>query len=708
MPWPTKFPLRITLLTLITGILLTTIFALSSYNYIRSTDAAMAIADDLLEEINAKAIIEIDSLFSPVADLGQRATELPNLAEKPLLLTHPATWYLIDTLAAHPYIYSVYMGYADDDFYQIISLNPKSKTIRAKLETTNNARYALRRIMRRTDGQRVEVWRFLDSGLRTVGSKFSRSTSFYPTIRPWYLEATATDGLIQTAPYLFVSSRSPGVTVARRFDGPIPGVFGVDLTLSSLCRFLQTQKIGHHGFAFLFGENGALLAHPAPELTVRIQECKGGPYLAMSTIPALNAPILSAVYKEFSTNGNKTGSFRFTESGEEYIGRISPVPDKYMEGTYMAVVAPVRDFTEDIEAIRNDNLIFALILVIVSLPIIIFVSRQITAKLSLLSQEAERIREFDLSGTPDVTSNITEIHNLGKAVGAMKKALQTFGQYMPRSLVAKIVTGELSPHLGGARQDLTILFTDITNFTAISEAMKPEALMHHVSLYFQELSSIILNNNGTIDKFIGDAIMAFWNAPTNDREHVRRACLAALSAARASNMLNEKWRQEGKPELHTRFGLHTGNCIVGNVGSVDRMDYTAMGDAVNIASRLEGLNRHFQTQILVSKKIRQRAGDEFVFRPVGQVVPKGKTLPTAIYELMGLADEVDPRHREQWRAAHVAYTNRQFQEAADILTRLCDEFPHDGLARLFKQRALDYIASPPPDDWNGVELITTK
>ena len=231
--------------------------------------------------------------------------------------------------------------------------------------------------------------------------------------------------------------------------------------------------------------------------------------------------------------------------------------------------------------------------------------------------------------------------------------------------------------------------------------------MEQVSVYFRELGSIILENHGTIDKFIGDAIMSFWNAPTTDEDHVSHACTAALRAAEASNNLNRMWRRHGRPELYTRFGIHSGNCIVGNVGSSDRMDYTAMGDTVNMASRLEGLNKYMQTQILVSREVRDQAGDGFAFRPVGRVMPKGKSIPTDVYELMGFADEVDMAWLGQWQEAYDLFMARDFERAAPAFLRLLER-NSDALGRKFSESASRFRVDPPPGDWDGVEAFNSK
>ncbi|WP_419786262.1 adenylate/guanylate cyclase domain-containing protein [Pseudodesulfovibrio sp.] len=702
-----RFTLRVTLLTLITVLLAGTVLALSSYNYIRNTRAAKDIAGNLLQEANEKAIIQIDAMISPILALGKRIQELPGLESKPLLLDHPAAAYLMETLSFYPYIYSVFMGYDDDDFYQIILLQPGETTVRNTIKAPPDARFAFRRIMRRDNGSRVEIWRFLNESRQTVGSRHEPDTVFRPTVRPWYAMAFGHFGLAQSDPYPFFSCRTLGLTVAHRFDGQVSGVFGVDITLSAISRFLARQHISKHGFAFLFNKDGMLLAHPDASLSLRETAFNKGSSLVPAYLDDLDDPIIAQVSRRFTQTDGRDGTFSFMAGGHEYLGCITKVPDSLKDG-YMAVVAPASDFTEAIVKTRRDNLLFALLVLALVMPIIVILSRRISNRLQDLSREANRIREFDLEVTPKIRSHIKEIDLLARSVGGMKIALRSFGQYVPSTLVAKIVSGELEPRLGGSRRPLTVLFTDIADFTSISEAADPEELMGRVSVYFKKLSSVILSHNGTIDKFIGDAIMAFWNAPSRDGEHVRHACVAALYAARASNTQNKAWRAEGKPELFTRFGLHTGECIVGNVGSSDRMDYTAMGDTVNMASRLEGLNKYLGTQILVSREVREQAGEGLVFRAVGRVIPKGKHIPTDIYELAGFAAHVDEKWYTQWETAYDSFMARDFADAAQRFALLLESRPDDPTARSFAERASRFRDDPPSETWDGTEKFTAK
>jgi adenylate cyclase len=181
---------------------------------------------------------------------------------------------------------------------------------------------------------------------------------------------------------------------------------------------------------------------------------------------------------------------------------------------------------------------------------------------------------------------------------------------------------------------VTILFTDVRNFTGIAEAANPDVLMRQTSRHFAALTEAFLAEGGTIDKFIGDAVMVFWNAPHWQPEHAERACRAALSAKMASEALNAQFEAEGLPAFVTRFGIHLGDAVVGNVGSTERMEYTVLGSSVNLASRLEGLNKEYGTTILVSDAVRKRVEHRFRFKAIASVIAKGMTIETRVYELI--------------------------------------------------------------------------
>ena len=227
------------------------------------------------------------------------------------------------------------------------------------------------------------------------------------------------------------------------------------------------------------------------------------------------------------------------------------------------------------------------------------------------------------------------------------EALDSFGRYLPKEVVRSVLDSKQSARLGGNAQELVILFTDIKDFTSYSESMEASELLDHLNDYLTALTTAILKTSGTIDKYIGDSIMAFWGAPTPLQAPASQACCAALAIRAETNRINQQWQEAGLAlRFDTRIGVNLGPVIVGNVGSVERFNYTAVGDSVNLASRLESTNKLYGTDILVSRSIVQAVAAEqttnYVFRLLDRVKVKGKEQTSDIYELLGTDDQFTP------------------------------------------------------------------
>jgi adenylate cyclase len=269
--------------------------------------------------------------------------------------------------------------------------------------------------------------------------------------------------------------------------------------------------------------------------------------------------------------------------------------------------------------------------------------------------KTDRIQRFEPSTVPPIHSVIREIDELGRSVSTMRTVTQTFSRFVPRRLVEKLIETGTPLQLGGTRRDVTLFFSDVVNFTEITEKADPARVMQYTSRYFAAMSHEIMRHSGTVDKFIGDAIMAIWNAPADDPDHAANACAAALAFQRANDRLNVEFEHEGWPSYKTRCGLHTGEAIVGNIGSEDRMNYTALGATVNLAARLEALNKAYGTSILVSAALKQRAGCPFHFRSVDNISPKGFAETFEIYELRRASGEKDAQDTEFCREWELVY-----------------------------------------------------
>jgi adenylate cyclase len=279
---------------------------------------------------------------------------------------------------------------------------------------------------------------------------------------------------------------------------------------------------------------------------------------------------------------------------------------------------------------------------------------------------------------------------------------QAFARYLSPEVVRDLVARPERLELGGEEADVTVFFSDLAGFTSFSEALSPRELIDLLNAYFTPATDIILASGGTLDKFIGDAVMAFWGAPLPVADHAARALGAALRMRRALTELSRDFAVRGLPVLDARMGLHTGTAVVGNVGSRDRFNYTILGDTVNLASRLESLNKHYGTRILVSQAVATAAGDGFVYREVDRVRVKGRAGATTVVEPFLRADMADPTFLERFEAARRRYLRREFREALAGFDAAAAARPGDPPSMVFAKRCRRYLEAPPPDDWDGV------
>jgi adenylate cyclase len=287
-----------------------------------------------------------------------------------------------------------------------------------------------------------------------------------------------------------------------------------------------------------------------------------------------------------------------------------------------------------------------------------------------------------------------------------------FGHYMAPALVERLADDPSQLKLGGETRDMTLLFSDVRGFTTISEGLNAEELTHFLNSLFTPLSKIILEEQGTIDKFMGDAVMAFWNAPLDDGEHATHACRAALRIMEEMPQLNERWRSEAEARgrsfspVKIGIGLNTGICCVGNLGSDTRFDYSVIGDNVNVASRLEGQSKTYDVGTIVGESTTARAPD-FAFLELDLLKVKGKTEATRIFALLGNGEFKQSRTFSDFVGRHdefIARYRAKDWDGAELLRRECDRINGAGLHRLYalyKERIDHFRRNPPPADWDG-------
>lgn len=287
-----------------------------------------------------------------------------------------------------------------------------------------------------------------------------------------------------------------------------------------------------------------------------------------------------------------------------------------------------------------------------------------------------------------------------------------FSHYVSGALVNELISNPDKLRLGGDKKELTILFCDMAGFTTFSENKDPEELVMYINEFLSEMTEIILENKGTLDKYLGDAIMAFWGAPIDIKDHQLLACKTALRMQEGITRLREKWSAAGDNKISIRIGINSGDVVVGNMGGKNRFDYTVMGDSVNLASRLEGANKQYGTGTMLSDSTYSAVKDFVLVRELDTIRVKGKKLPTTVYELIGLKEDVNAiekiKQLESYFEGLKNYKIRNFAEAKNCFQKCNELLKEDPPSKVYIERCEIYIQNPPDENWDGVFVMTTK
>jgi adenylate cyclase len=291
-----------------------------------------------------------------------------------------------------------------------------------------------------------------------------------------------------------------------------------------------------------------------------------------------------------------------------------------------------------------------------------------------------------------------------------KLVLKALSQYVSPEVAAQIGRDPESLKLGGERRDMTVLFTDIQGFTALSETLDEQKLTHLLNYYLDEMSALIFDNNGTLDKYIGDAIMSFWNAPLYQPNHAVLACQAALAMARREREIQPQLKEFGADGMLTRIGVNTGPMVFGNMGSTRKFNYSVLGDSVNLASRLESANKFYGSHILIAQQTAEEVKGHFVLRQLDVLRVQGKQKPMPVFEILdeGPGDADTLFRKTQYESAFACYQQQKWGEGESHLSSLIEKFPADRPAVSLLNRIAYLREHPPGPAWDGVYVATGK
>ena len=332
----------------------------------------------------------------------------------------------------------------------------------------------------------------------------------------------------------------------------------------------------------------------------------------------------------------------FPANGVQYIGAFQVIGSGGGPEWIAGVLLREDEVLQVVYSTRRDALMLGLLLLSVAVVLGSVVAHRVSGPLNVVARDLEQVGRFDLSSGPSPSSFVEEIAVVGGSVDRMKSGLRSFARYVPTEVVGDLLERGEDAHLGVQYRRMTIFFSDVAGFSRIAERLTPERLIEQLSEYLLAMTGILREEHGTIDKFLGDGILAFFNAPHDVPDHVRRACTAAVRCMARLDELNRAWEAAGKSAFRVRIGLHVDETLVGNIGTPERFDYTVIGDPVNLASRLESLSKLYGTCILTSDEVRREAGPGFEWRTLDRVAVVGRESATLVCELLGEAGTLRP------------------------------------------------------------------
>ena len=525
-----------------------------------------------------------------------------------------------------------------------------------------------------------------------------RPKDYDPRKHDWFKNAIAAGTTVWSEPYTFVDGVQQGITASRAWrssdSGAPVGVFTVDFFLQDLESMLNrvAQKI--EGFSLILKPDGRVFCasdNPDPA----------------SLIPALGHWVRA--HPNFKNiNGQASSKLVPIAVGPtSYLAALDHVETPSGLKCIVAGIVAQSVIFSRIDRARGQMGLFSLAGLVLAVLAGSFMAYRISEPLRALGSDFAKVGQFYLASQEMPRSVLHEVNQLRDAADRMKSGLRSFIKYVPDDLVRRLLSSGKEAVLGGEIRRLTIFFSDIEGFTSHSEQVPPDVLVHELAIYFEILSRQLRQHSGTIDKFIGDGLLGFFNAPEKVLHHENLACRATLIGLHELALRKDAQRIR----FRTRVGLHCGEVLVGNIGTRERFAYTVLGDAVNVASRLESLNKVYGTQVLASGEVREHAGHDFEWRHLDRVAVAGRKGGMDICELLGLRNAVNEDrlyNRTLYEEALGHYFARSFCDARKLFGEVAENCPGDKAALLMMTRCDEMLSLDLPTDWDGVFVYTFK
>jgi len=690
-----------TLLIMITG------FTIIFFSWMSSQGSASSLAASLMQEMGESVKNKIVMFFSPSE---RAAREIGYLVHSqvldPVKRQDETLEYFKELLKVNPEFKMVYFADTKGNLIMNRRMPDGSFT---------------RRFVNRNDDHIKISWEHENASYYGTFANTTEAldSGYDPRKRPWYIDASKNRELTWTKVYIFATDRQPGFTCAFPLfdaDGALQGVCAVDIAVSELSLFLGKMSPTPGSRIFILDSQDSLVAFQAKtaleleKLFKKSTDGKGQVSYDVVSVDEGTFPEMAAIIKEEKNRGEGQQFTLATKEGK-LVSMITPALTDRGLRLKVGIYVPEQDILGKAMASANFTIMFSLVMIVLAFIASIFLSRSIANPMRQLSEEMNKIKDFVLETHKLPDTFIREVNDMQGSFESMKNGLKSFKRYVPADLVASLVKGGHEANVGGEKRELTIFFSDIAKFTTISESMTPEALVADLCEYFNVISKTIIDNQGQVDKFIGDSVMAFWGAPAKLENHAYLCCKSAIEARDKLHAMFRIWENNNKHQFHTRIGIHTGEVIVGNIGYAERLNYTVIGDSVNVASRLEGMNKVYSTDILVSALTYEQVKEHFEFRMLDRVAVLGRSESFAIYELLSFKDNITANLKKIYNMYETGlqfYFEANWAEAIRHFNTVLKYRPHDMPSKVMLKRCKLYEQNPPADGWNGVFMQSSK
>jgi len=727
-----KRTLKFSIISAMLSLLLITAISIVVYSYVNNSRAIKELSDDLINNISKSVVNNTYNFLSPVSIMSKTGAKLFNHKLITFDCDNSSDYnkeleqFCIDMVNSFPQQTMFYIGSEKGQFIGAYSFD---KAKNEGLQKTKIVYYSKKK------QKKLLIYNYFDEKgkiVKTEIEKDSSKSNYDPTVRGWYVGAKEAEKAYWEDLYIFASGNKPGITSSfpifcndktHSTYGKVGAVIGVDIEISKISKFLADQKVGKSGVIYIINEKEQIVGYS--KLNDVLNSDKNISKTRPILLNEINEPWLYESYLEYNriieknnptkaienTSGNNN-YFKYKYEGETYITSTLVFPENIGKNWKLFIVVPEDDFFGIVKKVNYFTLIVSAIILIFAVFIAVIVSRNLSRPIESLTKSTKKIQNFDLDEDINIKSSIKEVQQMVEAINSMKNGLSSFKKYVPANLVRQLIEAGEVAKIGGKKKYMSILFTDIINFTGITQEIPVEETFPRLSKYFTGLTEIIASNKGTVDKYLGDSIMAFWNAPFHDNRHAYNSCISALECCKTNNKLKEINSNYFFP---TSFVVHTGENIVGNIGSENRMNYTIIGDSVNIASRMINLNKVYNTNILISGDTFNLVEDDFICRPVDIVIVKGSNKPMKLYELLEVYDpkqhDDKMKYCEKFEIAFDLYHDKKWDAALDkfLILKSNDEIKtwiyegkgEDKLLQIYIDRCRSYrnrITNERPED----------